>query len=192
MTIISVNEFRDYFRSEVTADEAFIDRALDATDSGIHEFCQRTFTVAAEEASARTYVPTRADVLRIHDCTTVTSVVEGGATLTANTGYVVEPVQTVSWSGEVRPYTQVRRLGSCWYMNQGLGTVVVTATWGWAAIPAAVKQAALIGAKELIDQREVRFGIAAVNDFGPMRVRANPALERLLAPYVRSEAFGIA
>jgi hypothetical protein len=192
VSIVALPTFKGYFRSEISADDSIIQAVLDATDSVIQEICQRKFVVAGS-ASARTYAPTVGrNVLRIHDCTTITSVVENSTTLTADTDFVKEPVQTVSWSGETRPYEQVRRIGASWYTDNGKGTVVVTATWGWAAIPSAVTQAALIGAKEILDQREVRFGIAAVNEFGPLRVRANPEVQRLLAPYMRVEGFGIA
>lgn len=183
---------RAYYRNEIPGEAALVQAALDAADSGIHEICQRKFFVAST-GSERTYVPERySSVLRIHDCTTVTSVMENGTAVTVGTGYLKEPVQTISWSGEARPYEQLRRLLSPWYSYLGTGTVVVTATWGWLAIPPNVKQAAYIGAKELLDSREVKFGIAAISEFGPMRVRENPQVNKLVHPYRRQEAFGLA
>ena len=191
MSIVTAEAVESYYRSEITADRALVEVACLAVTSVIEQMCQRQFAVAGS-ATARTYVPRpQSTVLRIHDCTSVTTVVENSATLTAGTGYQAEPVQTVSWAGETTPYTQLRRLGGTWYTYEGTGTVVVTAAWGWAAIPDAVTQAAYIGVKEILDAREVRFGIAAVTEFGPTRVRQNPMVAQLLAPYRRVESFGI-
>lgn len=192
MSIVSVEEFKAYYRSELQGDDVLYQSALDAADSAIQETCQRKFAVAGS-ASARTFAPRAlSNVLRIHDCTTVTSVVENGTTLTVNTDHITEPVQTVSWTGETTPITQLRRLSGNWYTDRGLGTVVVTATWGWAAIPAAIKEACRILAKDIAKNRSASFGIAAITDFGPTAIRENRQVGMLIAPYRRVEGFGVA
>lgn len=192
MSIVDLEAFRGYYRTGIASDDPFALSAIAAAESAIQEECQRSFAVAGT-AAARTYVPRPCSgVLRIHDCTTVTSVVENSTTLTVAVDYQKEPVQTVSWSGETRPYEQLRRLSGPWYSYLGTGTVVVTATWGWLAIPPAITEATMIMAKDIYDSRDVKFGIAAVTDFGPSRVRENPKVQQLLAPYKRVESFGIA
>lgn len=192
MSIVAASDLQEYYRSEISGDQAFLQACLDAADEGVQDLCQRVFMVA-DAASARTYVPREcSDVLRIHDCTSVTSVVENGTTLTAGVDFQAEPVQTLSWSGVASPVEQLRRLSGVWYSYRHTGTVVVTATWGWSAIPESIKMACRVGAKDLADARNVRLGIAAVNEFGPLRVRENPAVQRLAEKFMRTEAFGIA
>ncbi len=195
MSIVSIADLVAYYRTEIATDEPFLQACLDAADEGVQDLCQRKFVVASTP-SARTYVPKHCfDVLRIHDCTSVTTVVENGVTLTAGVDYqaeTAEGVQTVSWAGVVMPYEQLRRFSGTWYTNQGRGTVVATAPWGWAAIPESIKMACRVGAKDLADVRNVKLGIAAVNEFGPLRVRENPAVQRFAEKFLRTEAFGIA
>lgn len=194
MSIVSVAEFVAYFRSEIQGDETFFQACLDAADEGVQDLCQRKFVVAAA-ASARSYVPKPChDVLRIHDCTSVTTVVENGVTLTAGVDFQAETAegpQTTSWSGVVMPYEQLRKFSGTWYTDQHKATVVATAAWGWAAIPESIKMACRVGAKDLADARDVKLGIAAVNDFGPLRVRENPAVQLRAEKFMRTEAFGI-
>lgn len=191
MSILTAEAVEGYYRSEITADRGLIDAACLAADQGIFEICQRKFAVAGS-AAARSYAPRVCSrVLRVHDCTSVTSVVENGVTLTANTDYVCEPVQQVSWSGETRPFEQIRRRSGYWHTDDGLATVTVTAPWGWSAIPAPITQAAYVAVKDILDARETRFGIADISQFGPLRVRQNPMVQQLCAPYRRVEAFGI-
>lgn len=191
MSIVTLATFKSFDRDLTTVDDTLLQYALDAGDQWIFDYCHRKFEVAGS-ASARLFVPSGNAVLRIHDCTTVTAVTESGDAV-ASTDYQKEPT-TVSWSGLTKPYEQLRRLGSVWSQLDDVGeaSVSVTATWGWAAIPAAVTQAALIVAKDIFDTREVRFGVANVTDFGPTAARVNKAAWMLLAPYRRVEAFGFA
>lgn len=189
MSIVTLATFKTFDRNLTTVDDTLAQYALDAADSWIFEYCQRKIVVASS-ASDRTYTPDGSDLLRIHDCTTVVSVTYDGTTV-ASTEYQKEPT-AVSWSGETRPYEQLRRIASSWPRAYGEAVVTVNATWGWAAIPSAVTQAALIVAKDIFDTREVRFGVGNVSEFGPTAVRVNKAAASLLAPYRRVESFGLA
>ena len=189
--IVTVQAFRTYYRTSIDADDALILSCLTAAEGGINEACAREFVVAGA-ASPRSYAPDSVrSVLRIHDCTEITSVVEDGVTFTASQ-YVAEPAPQVAWSGQVSPYQQIRRYGSVWYTDCGNATVTVTAKWGWAAIPEQVKQAVYIAAKDLFDTRDVKWGIAAVGEYGPLSVRENRTVMQLVAPFRRVESFGIA
>jgi hypothetical protein len=59
----------------------------------------------------------------------------------------------------------------------------VTARWGWTAVPAAVKQACLILASETFRLKGAPFGVANMDQFGPIRVRDNPMAQKKLMPY---------
>lgn len=191
MSIVTIEEFllygRDQFSSVNEAEATF---ALNAAESAVNEHCQRQFVVAST-SSARSYTPAcdGSDLLYIHDCTSVSSVSVNGS---ATTNYQSEPLNLISWSGEARPIERLRSTGGYWFFNRGIPTVTVTAAWGWAAIPSAVKQATLVIAKDIYQQRNTTAGIVGVSDFGPIRARLNPVALQLLAPYRRVESFGVA
>ena len=188
----SYEGFAEYARDTTSAaDVATANAALLAAEALVDEFCQRSFTVATT-SSARVYTPetNESEVLRIHGCTAITSVVESGTTLTA-AQYQAEPLNNLTISGMTVPYTHLRRYAGFWYYDLGRPTVTVTATWGWAAVPAAVVEATYIIGKDILQQRNNNSGIASFGDYGAVGVRMNPFALNLLRPLRRSEAFGI-
>lgn len=195
MSYVPLEDFKLYVRSEIgAAEDADLQQALDAADLMINKMCARVFTVAGT-AAARTFVPDPLDggILRIPDATTVTAITENGTALTVGTHYLLEPVNTTQWSGEVWPYEQIRRQNTgYWYTYNNTGTVAVTATWGWPAVPEAVKLAAKILAKDLLSYRDVKFGLVGVSDFGGVKARQASLVGEILAPYRRVEGYGIA
>ena len=190
---LTVEQVKAYHRSEIpTDDDEFIEAACDAAEAMLDQECQRRFVVATT-ATLRRYVPTNWERLRIHDCTSVTLISNDGSTVAA-ADYQLEPVNGLTWAGETRPYDQVRILGGgSWWIDGYEATVSVTATWGWAAIPARIEQAALIIAKEIITNRdEVKLGLVGFSDVGGVTARTNPIVRDTIAAYKRVEAFGLA
>jgi hypothetical protein len=193
-TLPTVDEIKDYKRnSKPTEDNAFYQAALDAAVQTMNDACERNFTVAGA-AAARTFVPDcHSDLLRIGDCTTVTLVVENGVTLTVGTHYQLEPVNVVNPAGLTVPYNALRRLdGTHWYTNNGRGTVVVTATWGFATIPVRVVEAIKIIAKDIIENRDARAGLITLGEAGVASIRANPTVVVTIGKYRGRESWGIA
>jgi hypothetical protein len=187
---VQTDVLTEYIRGQVTADDAVVESALNSAEAMVNDFCQRSFVVATT-ATARSYMPHRPGeyVLRIHDCTTVTSVTENGATVAAS-DYQTEPV-TKSWAGLTVPIEQLRRYWTCWEYDQGFARISVTATWGWAATPDAVIESTKIIAKDILQQRNNNSGVAGFGEYGAIRVRMNPIAIDLLQPYQRAEAFGL-
>lgn len=183
--------FDAYISDEMgTTDAAIREGALAAAERAVSEYCARSFAVAGASATARLYAPSGTSVLRIHDCTEVTSIAVSGSTLTSTT-YQLEPY-SVSWSGLTEPYQQARRLNDLWWiLTEGEATITVTAKWGWAAVPGEVVEATKIIGKDILQQRHTVGNIAAVGDFGGS-VRLNTYVRQLLNPLRRAEAFGIA
>lgn len=82
------------------------------------------------------------------------------------------------------PTTALTAVGSRWWpTGTARRAVQITALWGWPAVPDAVKQATLLLASEAWKLKDAPFGVAAFGDFGPMRVRDNPAVAILLRDY---------
>lgn len=193
MALLTTEQVKAYHRSEIpTDDDEFIDAACDAAEATLNMETGREWVVAST-SSARVFVPESPCLVRIDDCTTVVSVSNDGATV-ASSDYQKEPLNGRSAGMPGVPYDRLRLLGgSVWYIDGREATVSVTATWGWAAIPARITQAALIIAKEIITNRdEVKLGLVGFSDVGGVVARTNPIVAATIAHYRRVEAFGIA
>ena len=188
---LTVEQIKAYCRNEIpTDDDEFVEAAGDAAEMALDAACQRRFAVAGA-ATARVFIPPCLDALRIHDCTTVTSVVNNGSTVLA-ANYQLEPLNGLTWAGETRPYDQIRLLSGSWSRDGDEATTSITATWGWAAIPDRITQAALILAKEIITNRdEVKLGLVGFSDVGGVVARTNPIVRDTIKDYRRLESFGI-
>ena len=191
---LSVLELKDYARSEIpTVDDTFIEAACDSAENFMDQACARRFVVATS-ATARVFMPLSGGLLRIHDCTTVTLVVNDGTTLTA-ADYQLEPLNGLTWSGESRPYDQIRLTsGTTWDRDSyGEATISVTATWGWVAIPERVKHAALIVARDILLVRDaVKLGLVDISPVGGVGARLDPTVRDTVNHYRRVESWGIA
>lgn len=194
MAILTLTEIKSYMRNEIVGvDDTVYQLGIDGASEAINAYCQRQFALAGA-ATARLYRPEswQSRVLRIHDCTTITAVTDNATTLTVN-DWQAEPLNGLGWDGLVMPFEQIRRVNSYWsWVSYTQATVSVTATWGWTEIPAKVKMAAYIIAKDIIKQRDVNSGVAGFGDFGAVRVRQNPLATSLLDPLRRVETVGIA
>lgn len=195
MTIVSATEFEDYIRTEIgTQDTAHTSSALAAAESVLSGICQREWKVAST-SSARVYVPDGTSTLRIHDCTSVTSITLDGATV-LSTDYQLEPLNNLAWDGTPWPYESVTRLLGWWWFPiiPGKASVTVTAAWGWPAIPPEITEACKILGKSIVEIRNARGGIVGLTDFGPVRVPRDVAgqVQSLIAGFKRAESFGIA
>jgi hypothetical protein len=196
VALITADELKQYMHNEIVGlDDAVYELAAQSAEQSINDHCQRAFTVAGSTADARVYVPTGHAILRIHDCTEITSVVDTvrATTYVAGTDYQAEPLNGLAASGEARPYDMLRRLGGCWPVNSdNQASITVTAKWGWAAVPTRVKMACFVIAKDILKQRDVNSGVAGFAEFGAVRVRTNAIALELLDGLQRVEAFGFA
>ena len=195
MAIITIAEFTDYIRNELgSVDTAHVTSAYNAAESTLSGVCQREWKVAST-STARVYVPDGTSILRIHDCTSVTSITLDGATV-ASTDYQLEPLNAIAWDGTPWPYERVVRLLGWWWFPTipGKASVTVTAAWGWSAIPPEIIEAVKILGKGIVELRNSRGGVIASDVFGPVRVSRNIAgqVESLISGFKRAEAFGIA
>lgn len=192
MPIVDLTQLKSFARNELgAADDASMQAALDGAHVSVYDYCGRQFETAGA-ATARRFVPTGTAVLRIHDCTSISSVVVNGAALAAS-AYQAEPVDNLDRLGRTRPFEQLRLLSDVWINSaqDGEATVTVTATWGWAAAPASAVEAIKILAKDILHQRDNRSGVAGFAEFGAVRVRENPYVAMLLDPLRRADSWGI-
>ena len=66
-------------------------------------------------------------------------------------------------------------------------TVRVTAQWGWAAVPAAIKQATKIAAAKSFAMSGSPFGYVSYQEAGVVRVRDIPEVMNLLDPFLQDK-----
>lgn len=190
MALFTPQELKLYMRNEILAvDDTIYALATANAIEQVNTYCQRDFTVASA-ATARSFkVSGTSCILRIDDCTTVTTVVDT-STLAA-TDYQLQPLNSRTTDGIPVPYEQIERLQTYWTGDSATRLVTVTATWGWLAIPSSVKMAGLIIAKDIVKQRDNNSGVADFGQFGAVRVKVNPIALNSLARFRRVEAFGL-
>lgn len=175
-----------------TSDDARLTAALAAASRGIDKECHRQFNDAGA-VSARVFEPVNACHVTIDDFSTTTGLVI--AVARSDTGvygetwsaadYQLKPLNGVVGGEAGWPYWKiqaVQRYFPSWWRRP---PVQVTARWGWAAVPAPVKEACLVVASEIFKLKDAPFGVAGYGDFGPVRVRQNPIACAMIAPYRR-------
>jgi hypothetical protein len=194
--LVSVEDFKLWLKSEIpTDDNPYLQEALEAAQQTIQNACQRKFNaVGADAATARSFQPVGycSKVLYIHDCTTITSVVDNGTTLVANTDYQAEPLNGLNSSGEAWPYFRLVKPWDAWYSATGFASVVVTAKWGWLETPAPILSAIRIIAKDEFNQRNTAgFGLVTVTEAGGVGTRENRIVREAVAQYGHPNAIGL-
>ena len=177
-----------------STDNTRITDALNSASRAIDKYCQRQFNVAAS-ATARVFFPDGDWKTRVNDISTSSGLIiktdtagDGTyATTWAATDYQLEPLNGVVDGETGWPYYVIRAVGSnrfpCYWADT-IAPLQVTATWGWAAVPADVKQACLILASNYFRLAGAPFGVANMDQFGPIRVKTMPQVMELLNPYV--------
>jgi len=186
-------ELKAYLGIPDTDEDDQLTDALDSASRGIEQFTNRQFNDAVT-ATARVYYPEHGCRVEVDDFHTTTGLVvdtdEGDdgtyETEWASTDYQLQPLNGIVDGVTGWPYREIiavegRRFPTCSHR----APVQVTARWGWAAVPAPVKQATLIVAAETFKLSTAPFGVAGFDGFGAVRVRDNPMAARRLAPYVR-------
>lgn len=197
MAYVTAAEMRAWVGVSDADSQSLLDAAVTAAQGLIDDWCGQQFDQTT--ATARTFVPVSWQVLHLPPpsriSTTTSLVVATGAgdgtfgTTWSTSDYLLEPTAEYV-SGVQRPWRTIRAVGNYTFnvIAHSPATVRVTAKWGWAAVPAAVKQATLIVAADLFKAKDSAFGVAGFGEFGAVRVgsRINPQAQALLAPFVEN------
>ena len=165
---LQVAEYKTWARNDLpTDDNAVIEDAIAAAEMSLDNACGRRFELASGPATARLFRAYRdSPYLFIDDCTTVTAITDDTTTLVA-ADYQLEPLNGRSEAGEPVPYHTIRRTNAAaWGWNYDKAIISVTATWGWPAIPAQIREACKVLTKAHLDGRDIRAGIAGFSPDG--------------------------
>jgi hypothetical protein len=187
VALFTTEDLAAYLRNEIpTEDYDDLTGVATSAESLVTKVSGRKWVVASG-SSTRYYAPRalHQDLIRIHDCTTVTAVLNDGTAVPAwassTGGYQLEPINGIDWAGETRPYESIRYIGSRWKFDNYRATVAVTATWGWAAIPDQVVRAGYVIAKDMWEFRNAQ-NAAGFEEFIEAKAKM------LLKGYRREEA----
>lgn len=178
--------------SDTTDDTALTD-ALNAASRAIEKHTGRQFNKQAD-ATARVFWPRDTFAALVDDFHTTTDLAiatdsagDGTyATVWSSSDYQLLPLNGISDGESGWPYNQIEAVYTQLFRSVGRrAPLQVTAQWGWTAVPAAVRQACFLAAAEFTKLKDAPFGVAGFGEYGAVRVRENPKVAALLAPYRR-------
>lgn len=187
----TASQLKGWLKIADTDDDTELATVLTASSRAIDNACGRQFGQVSP-AEARTYeaqfnrrIGRGAWVVEIDDLQDVTSMTVSVAG-TSVTTYTLEPVNAVL---KGQPYTRlVLDYTAQARPTQYLPNVVITAKWGWTAVPTTVLQAVKLQSSRLFKRRDAPFGIAGSPDAGSelrLLAKVDPDVELILKPYVR-------
>lgn len=172
-----------------TAMDEDVDDALLSASGTVNDYTGRQF--GRTEVASQRLVEVRGRYLNTDDFySTEGLIIDGVAWVDGNTTWTLEPADGVLNGVPGYPYERISRYYASHpiYRAQALwpfyGRSLVTALWGWAAVPAAVRQATLMLSADHLKSKDAPFGVAGFGDY-VVRVRANPKVAELLDPYRR-------
>lgn len=150
---VTVPELKSYLRVDDDQDDTLVAVWATTASRAVDTHCHRQFgqvdDVEERDYSGRYDVCAGTVVYEIDDLMDVTGMVVRAAGEVLAAEYVLWP-RNAPQRG--RPFTQLRTVAS--------GPLVVEASWGWSAVPTAVKNATLIQAARFAARRDSPYGIA--------------------------------
>ncbi len=194
---VELERLKDYLKikpEKIEQDENILD-AIASASSEIEKHCNRQFN-KADTVSARVYEPDDEYEVTVDDFWTTDGLIvevdtlgDGSfSTTVPSSDYEVYPRNGVV-DGQIGwPYYEIRLVEDTFPIyHRRKGVVRVTAKWGWAAVPEAVRQAAVIIAAETYQLKDAPFGTAGMDQFGNIyHVRDNRIAAGKLARYCRN------
>ena len=192
----SLAETKAALRISDAIDDTLLEMAIESASRLIDGYASRNFYSSG--TATRYYVADNEFVVQLDDLAngtvTVRSSEQGNGLfdVTWDTDdYQLEPLNAVL-DGQAWPYTSIRAIGDyLWPIEGGEALVQITGTWGWPALPIAIKQACIIQASRIYKRLDSPLGVAGFGDLGAIRVSRNldPDVEQLVMPYKRMRNF---
>jgi hypothetical protein len=191
----TLTDVKNALRITDNLDDTLLETAIESASRMIDSYTARTFSNAG--TAVRNFAATDALNLIIDDAisvTTVQSTDEVGDTYTTWTAndYQLEPLNSRS-DGLYMPYTGIRAVNNyTWPVVDQQALCRITAVWGWAAVPTAIKQATIIQSSRLFKRLDSPLGVLGMGDLGQIRVSRylDPDVEQLAMPFRIMRNFG--
>jgi hypothetical protein len=178
-------------------DDSLLELAIESASREIDSYCERVFYNTGATAVSRVYIPQDIFVIETDDIIEVTSIKsdtngDGNFDLTWQASdYQLEPLNGIA-GGITTPFTRIRAVGDYLWpvyeprnINANQASVQVTARFGFASIPTAVKQATILSALRQYKRYESPTGVLGFSDIGVVRVgtKLDPDVERMISAY---------
>ena len=179
-----------------TIDDGLLEIAIESSSRDIDAYTERVFYSTGATAVTRVYIPQDIYLVETDDIISVTSLKtdssgDGTFDITwAASDYQLEPLNGRA-GGIDTPFTRIRAIGDYLWpvyeprnVNSNQASVQVTGVFGFASIPAAIKQATILASLRAYKRYESPTGVLGFSDIGVVRVgRLDPDVERLVSPY---------
>jgi hypothetical protein len=190
MSYATLAEFKSSIGITDSTDDGALQSVLDATDQLINNYCDTKLGFGTTSSQTRYYTTNSLVYVLTDPIVTVTSLQtddDGDGTYEttwSSTDYILAPRNAAT---DGRPYTEIdTNISETKLFPTGYLGVKVIGTFGWAAVPSAVKQAALIQAGAVWSSRTAPFGVIGSQDLGGvmrMSRALHPEAQVLLEPY---------
>jgi len=170
-------------------DDSLLEMAIESASRLVDAYCARSFYNAG--TAARYFVADTDWLTNIDDAISITQVATDTSAdgtyevIWQATDYQLEPLNG-RVDGLPVPYNAIRAIDSYTFpIWGGEGLVKVTATWGWSAVPTAIKQATIIQASRIFKRLDSPLGVLSSPDLGFIRVgsRLDPDVAQLVDSY---------
>jgi hypothetical protein len=171
-----------------TIDDALLETSIEAASRQLDGYCERVFY---STSGTRVFVPNDSYVVETDDIVSITTLMtssdgDGFDITWATTDYQLEPLNGRA-GGIVTPFTQIRAIDDYLFpVFGGEATVRVVGTFGWSAVPIAIKQATLMLAQRQFKRYDSPLGVTGFGELGVIRViRIDPDVQALVSPFRR-------
>jgi hypothetical protein len=169
-----------------TVDDSLLETSIEAASRQLDGFCERVFYT---NSGTRVYMPNDSFVCETDDIVSITTLKTASDgtsfdTTWSTADYQLEPLNGRA-GGIVTPFTQIRAVDDLLFPTfGGEATVQIVGTFGWSAVPIAIKQAVLMLAQRQFKRYDSPLGVAGVGDLGVISVsRIDPDVQALVSPF---------
>lgn len=190
----TLDEVKAALRITDNIDDTLIETAIEAASREIDGYTERSYYNAG--SATRVFIPSDAFLTEIDDAISITQIqtssdgVQFDTTWNLSSDVQLEPLNGVVGGLDV-PYQRLRAIGDYLFpiwdvknVNAYEATVRVTGTWGWSAVPYAIKQATILYAARQYKRYDAPLGVAGFGDIGAINItRIDPDVMALVAPY---------
>jgi hypothetical protein len=182
-------EVKAALRITDSIDDSLLEMAIESASRLVDGHCARSFYNAG--TASRYFVADTDYLTYIDDAISITEVAtDTSADGTYDIVWQADDYQLEPLNGRVdglpMPYNAIRAVGDYTYpIWGGEGLVKVTGTWGFSAIPMAIKQATIIQSSRLFKRLDSPLGVLSSPDLGFIRVgsRLDPDVAQLVDTY---------
>ena len=182
-------EVKAALRITDSIDDSLLEMAIESASRLVDGYCARYFYNAG--SAVRYFVADNDYLTNIDDAVSITEIAsDASADGTYDVVWQADDYQLEPLNGRVDglawPYNAIRAIGDYTFpIWGGEALVKVTGTWGFSAIPTAIKQATILQSSRIFKRLDSPLGVLSSPDLGFIRVgsRLDPDVAQLVDSY---------